>query len=167
MKTLRSFLALGLAVAGLGACSEGNQFKVEGCIEGAADSVLYLHQMAISGPVDVDSVRLGPDGRFCFKADAPAAPEFYVLRIDNQIINFSVDSTETITVKAHYPGMAANYEVEGSENCENIRLLALKQQALQQQAIALQRTLGGEQLADTLQRLIDAYKKDVTVNYIY
>ena len=167
MKTLRSFLALGLAVAGLGACSEGSQFKVEGSIDGAPDSVLYLHQMAISGPVVVDSVRLGSDGHFCFKAEAPAAPEFYVLRIGDQIINLSVDSTETITVRAQYPGMASRYEVEGSDNCETIRQLALKQQALHQQVVALEKVFSGQQLADTLERIVEAYKKDVTMNYIY
>lgn len=167
MKTLRSFLALGLAVAGLGACSEGSQFKVEGSIDGAPDSVLYLHQMAISGPVVVDSVRLGSDGHFYFKAEAPAAPEFYVLRIGDQIINLSVDSTETITVRAQYPGMASRYEVEGSDNCEAIRQLALKQQALHQQAVALEKVFSGQQLADTLERIVEAYKKDVTMNYIY
>lgn len=164
---MRHFFMGILAVAALGACSEREHFTVEGTIEGAQDSMLYLHHMALSGPTVIDSVRLTADGAFSFKADAPEAPEFYVLRIGDQIINLSVDSTETITVRAQYPGMASRYEVEGSDNCETIRQLALKQQALHQQAVALEKVFSGQQLADTLERIVEAYKKDVTMNYIY
>ncbi len=167
MKTFFKFFALSLAVIGMGACSQKEKFTVEGTIEGAQDSVLYLHHMALSGPVVIDSVRLASDGAFCFKADAPEAPDFYVLRIDGQIINFSIDSTETVSINARYPGMASNYTVEGSENCERIRQLALRQQQLQRQVIALQRGFIGQQLADSVEALVERYKQDVVTNFIY
>ncbi|MBQ9667260.1 MAG: AhpC/TSA family protein [Prevotella sp.] len=167
MRTFYKVLALSMAVAAMGACSQKEKFTVEGTIEGAQDSVLYLHHMALSGPVVIDSVRLGADGAFSFKADAPEAPDFYVLRIDGQIINFSIDSTETVSIHARYPGMAANYNVEGSDNCERIRQLALRQQELQRRVIALQRGLIGQQLADSVEALVERYKQDVTMNFIY
>ena len=98
-------------------CQQQPQFTVEGDIKGAQDSVLYFYNMSLNGPVVLDSARLDADGRFSFQGDAPEAPDFYVLRIDNQVINVSIDSTETVTIHARYPGMASNYEVEGSFIC--------------------------------------------------
>ena len=151
----------------LGACQQ-NKFTVEGTVDGAQDSVLYLQSLALSGAEVIDSVRLEAGGAFCLHGDAPEAPEFYVLRIADQIINISIDSTETVTVRAKYPNMAANYEVEGSENCQTIRTLALKQQDLQRRAIALEQApLPRQTVKDSLQRMVDAYKQDVTNNYIF
>jgi peroxiredoxin len=114
-------------------------------------------------------VKLGKDGAFCFESEAPQAPDLYCLNIDNQIIYIGIDSTETVTIKAHYPNMSQHYEVEGSENCQKIKELAQKQQTLHQQAIALERNLdlSHQQINDSIQTLVKAYKYDVVLNYIY
>jgi peroxiredoxin len=92
-----------------------------------------------------------------------------VLRIADQIINVSIDSTETVTVKAQWPDMSARYEVSGSDNCEQIRLLALKQQELTRRAITLERTQGmtPQERADSLSSLLRSYKDEVTKQFIY
>lgn len=151
------------------ACNDGGRFHVEGNIEGAKDSVLYFENMSLDGLVTVDSVRLGEDGEFSFSDKAPAAPEFYRLRIAGQIINVSVDSTETVNVKAHYDTMATGYEVTGSDNCTRIRELALKQIDLYNRAMALEKAAGlsRDEVRDSLMRMIEAYKEDVTLNYIF
>jgi peroxiredoxin len=125
--------------------------------------------MGLSGIQALDSTKLSSDGRFDFSGEATPAPEFYRLRIGDQIINVAIDSTETVTVKAQCPAMATQYEVEGSDNCSKIRELALKQIALQGQAIALERSgqLDRGQLLDSLQRMLNAYKEDVKMNYIF
>ncbi len=150
-------------------CTDNKTFTVEGTIEGAQDSTLYLYNQSLSGPVLMDSVKLGADGRFTFKGDAPEAPDFYVLKLHNQIINFSIDSTETVTVSARYPGMGSNYTVSGSDDCEKIRQLALLQQDLQRRAMALERdgSLSNDQRIDSLRRMVESYKAEVTNNYIY
>jgi len=164
---------VGICVAGaammmLTAC-ERQQFTVEGTIEGARDSMLYFENMALTGLQRLDSVKLGDDGRFAFHGERPKAPEFYVLRIADQIINVSIDSTETVTVKAQWPDMSARYEVSGSDNCEQIRLLALKQQELTRRAITLERTQGmtPQERADSLSSLLRSYKDEVTKQFIY
>lgn len=151
-------------------CSCGHKkFNVKGVLTDAKDSVLYFENMSLDGPVAVDSARLGDDGGFSFSADAPEAPEFYRLRIAGQIINLSVDSTETITVKGSYPSMAVDYAVEGSTECATIKELALKQIGLQQRAIAVQNdnSLSYTQTTDSIKRLVAAYKEDIKRNYIY
>ena len=144
--------------------------QITGNITEAKDSVLYLDNMSLDGPKAIDSVRLGDDGAFTMKAlPANGGPEFYRLRINGRIINLSVDSTETITVRAKYPTMATDYEVEGSQNCLTIRELALKQMDLQRRLIDIQGDINLSPTAaqDSIVSCIEAYKQDVKMNYIY
>ena len=163
-----SKLAVMLAAAAMVSCSN-NKFKVEGQIANAGDSVLYFENVGLEGIQVLDSVKLGSDGSFAFSGAPTEAPEFYRLRIVDQIINVCIDSTETVQVKAEYPGMASHYTVSGSDNCEKIRELTLRQMALQRQAIDLQNNteLGIAKANDSIMKLIDAYKDDVKRNYIY
>ena len=150
------------------ACQE-KKFHVEGTIANAKDSTLYFENMSLQGPVTVDSVKLDDDGAFSFSDKCPEAPEFYRLRIAGQIINVSIDSTETVNVKASMPDMAKNYEVIGSEQCSKIRTLALKQIELQNRAIAIERNinLGTEVAADSINKLVTAYKEEVKRDFIF
>ena len=159
---------LGVAVLSLGSCSE-KKFNINGTITQAKDSVLYLENMSLNGPKAVDSVKLDENGNFEFKQKAPDAPEFYRLRIANQMVNLAVDSTESITVKAAYPTMSANYEVSGSEECAKIRDLAYMQLALQRQvtAIANSPTLGVQAVEDSVTKVLEVYKNKVKLNYIF
>ena len=171
IKSLNSLFAIALAavaVLGMASCNE-KKFHVNGTIGNAADSTLYFENMSLNGPVVVDSVKLSADGTFAFDDKAPTAPEFYRLRIAGQIINISIDSTETVMVKAEMPNMARDYEVSGSEECTKIRLLALKQIELQNKAIAIERniSLGSEVAADSINKLIKAYKEEVKNHYIF
>lgn len=166
MKKLAFFALAALLLA---ACDNQKKFTVEGTIEGAQDSLLYFEHVGLKGVTYLDSMKVGSDGSFRFSANAPEAPEFYVLRIKDQIINISIDSTETVIVKAQWPNMAAHYEVEGSENCEKIRQLALMQQELYRKAIALDtdRLMSRKEKNDSLQRMIDAFKQTVRDDYIF
>lgn len=158
-----------LATAMMTTACNNNKFTVEGQITNAKDSTLYFENVGLEGINILDSVKLGDSGDFSFSEAASTAPEFYRIRISDQIINVSIDSTETVQIKAEYPGMAANYTVSGSENCEKIKELALKQIALQSQVIAVQKNypLGVDVINDSIQKLIDAYKEDVKHQYIF
>ena len=168
MKHIFKAAAVVLAALSVASCNN-NKFTVEGQISGAKDSVLYFENVGLEGINVLDSVKLSDAGDFSFSQDANQAPEFYRLRIADQIINVSIDSTETVQIKGQYPGMASNYTVSGSDNCGKIRELALKQIDLQAKAIALQSNteLGIVKANDSIQTLIDAYKDEVKRNYIY
>lgn len=159
---------LALMAAMLTSCNN-KKFHINGTVTEAKDSVLYLENMSLDGPVVVDSVKLDDKGSFSFSEKAPDAPEFYRLRIAGQIINLSVDSTETIKIKAAYPSMATGYTVEGSAECATIKELALKQIDLQNRVIAVQNNpnLGYDLTRDSIGRLIEAYKDEIKRNYIY
>lgn len=168
MKKLSKYAALMLCVLAVASCSK-NKFNVNGEITQAKDSVLYFENMSLDGPVVMDSVKLSDDGKFAFSGDGVTSPEFYRLRIANQIINLSIDSTETVTFKAQYPTMASQYEVTGSENCSKIKELALMQMGLLGQAMAIDRnpSLGVQQSSDSIAKIVEKYKENVKANYIF
>ena len=157
------------AMLSLASCDNNKKFTVTGEVANAQDSVLYLENVGIESIEVIDSVKLGADGQFTLKGNASEAPEFYRLRIDDQIINLSIDSTETVTVKAQYPQMATQYEVSGSDNCQKIKELALMQIQLQEQAIKVERDihLNSQQVRDSLLSLLSAYKEKVKNDYIF
>lgn len=162
-------LALAVAaMAGVTSCNE-KKFHIDGTITGAADSTLYFENMSLDGAVKIDSAKLSEDGTFAFEGTAPTAPEFYRLRIAGQFINIAVDSTETINIKAQYPQMATQYEVSGSEDCQRIKELSLMQSSLQAQVNAIARNpeLGAQAVADSVSRIVEAYKTRVKTGYIF
>ncbi len=156
------------AMAGVTSCNE-KKFHIDGTITGAADSTLYFENMGLDGAVKIDSAKLSEDGTFAFEGTAPTAPEFYRLRIAGQFINIAVDSTETINIKAQYPQMATQYEVSGSEDCQRIKELSLMQSSLQAQVNAIARNpeLGAQAAADSVSRIVEAYKTRVKTEYIF
>ena len=157
-----------MAALFLASCTE-KKFHLSGNIDNATDSLLYFENMSLNGPVTVDSVKLGKDGSFSFDEKAPENPEFYRLRIANQIINIAVDSTENITIKASYPTMSSQYDVKGSSECDKIKELALMQMNLQGQINALinNPNIPYQAEGDSIQRLLNAYKNTVKLQYIY
>ena len=141
-------------------------FRIEGTISNAKDSVLFLEHNGLEGIAKIDSVKLDQSGAFSFSGGRGDNPEFYRLRIADQIINIAIDSTEHIAVKAVYPQMATNYIIKGSADNEKVKELALKQINLQSrcQQLLAQRP----ELADSLIEVMLAdYKRDITINYIF
>ena len=165
---LFALAAVAAAMTGVTSCTE-KKFHVEGNIADAKDSTLYLENMSLNGPVAIDSVKLGDDGAFSFGERTAEAPEFYRLRIAGQIVNLAIDSTETVRVKASYPTMTTQYEVEGSDDCSKIKELALKQIDLQNRIAQIVRApqLGVEAVDDSVAKVVAAYKDDVKVHYIF
>lgn len=163
-----SIAFLSLATIAIISCSD-KKFKVTGTITDAKDSILYLENISLSGPVKIDSIKLDEKGEFSFSEKAPETPEFYRLRIDGQQINLSIDSTEAISIQADYPTMSVGYKVTGSENCSKIKELALHQINLQVQVnlIAQSPNLGITAVEDSVHKVLEAYKNDIKLNYIF
>lgn len=169
---MKKIFFVALAAVALGACDSEPKFKVEGEISGADGKMLYLEASALEGIVPLDSVKLKGDGSFTFKYARPESPEFYRLRLDEKVINFSVDSTETVRVKAPYTDFATAYTVEGSANSVKIKELTMKQMRLQTEVNELLKRMQAHQMAsdvfeDSLSTLLKNYKDEVKVNYIF
>lgn len=161
-----------LAALTITACSSGPKFQVNGDISGAEGKMLYLESSALEGIVPLDSVKLKGNGTFSFSQARPESPEFYRLRIEDKVINFSVDSIESIQIKAPYTDFSTAYMVEGSENSKKIKELTIKQIQLQKDVDNLLEAVRNNKIThDTfdsnLNRQLTAYKEDVKKNYIF
>lgn len=172
MKISKFFSVAALIAAALTISSCSNKkFHINGNIENAKDSMLYLENISLNGPVKIDSVKLDENGAFEFDEAAmdSVTPEFYRLRIANQSINLSIDSTETITVKAAWPTMATKYDVSGSENCTRIKELSFMQMQLQGtiNAIAANNNIGVDSTELAIKMVLEKYKDNVKRNYIF
>lgn len=169
---MKKILFVALAVLGLSACDSEPKFKVEGEVSGADGKMLYLEASALEGIVPLDSVKLKGDGSFAFKQTRPESPEFYRLRMDDKVINFSIDSTETVYLKVPYAEFATAYTVEGSANSLKMKELTLKQMQLQTSVNDLLQSMqshkvGADVFEDSLAALLKNYKDDVKINYIF
>ena len=165
---MKKFLFLFAAVLLLTACSTSPKFHVQGTIEDAEGEMLYLEAMTLEGIVVSDSVRLKADGRFEFSESKTVEnPEFYALRVGQQRIHFSIDSTEALTFTAKMPLMARDYTVSGSAVAQEIRDISVAQQQLQEQIHQLEfnEVILGENF-DTIHTLIADYKERMKRDYI-
>ena len=163
-----AYIAAALLLSGLSACNNEPAFTVEGEISDAADKMLYLEQTGLESIIPLDSVKLDEGGNFSFSAARPGAPDYYRLRIESKIINFAVDSTETVTVKANYATFPTGYQIEGSENNTKIKELVLLQAGLQTDVNRVAQSglpIGIAQ--DSIQRMVDTYKNKVRRDYIF
>ena len=150
------------------ACQNGPSFKVEGTVTGAADKTLFIEHSGLDRIEAIDSVTLHTNGTFKFTVPSMQTPEFYRLRIENKVINFSVDSTETVDIKADYDQFSTAYNIQGSTNNVKIKELVLLQSKLQSDVHKLATSNLPAGLAqDSLFKLVNNYKKTVSRNYIF
>lgn len=163
-----TYIIAALLSAGLISCHNEPAFKVEGEVAKAADQMLYFEQTGLEGIVTIDSVKLDDKGSFSFSAARPEAPDFYRLRIGEQVINFAIDSTETVTIHANLNQFATGYQIDDSENNKKIKELTLLQANLQDKVNQLGRSgLPIGVVQDSLLQLVNAYKDQVKKNYIF
>ena len=167
----RLLTVLGLCMFFFSACNNSSDFIVKGVVAGADGQLMYLENVGISNVVTLDSINLAPGGKFKFTEKRPEYPDFYRLRLNNQLINFAVDSTETISFVADAGTFATSYSVEGSENSKAIKAITLAQLDANQAISRLRKEYEDKMISDTTYRMkvlaaADAYK-EVARKYIY
>jgi peroxiredoxin len=167
----RLLTVLGLCMFLFSACNNSSDFTVKGVVAGADGQFMYLENVGISNVVTLDSIKLAPGGKFKFTEKRPEYPDFYRLRLNNQLINFAVDSTETISFVADAGTFATSYSVEGSENSKAIKAITLAQLDAHQAISRLRKEYEDKMISDTTYRskvlaAADAYK-EAARKYIY
>ena len=160
----RLLTVLGLCMFFFSACNNSSDFIVKGVVAGADGQLMYLENVGISNVVTLDSIKLAPGGKFKFTEKRPEYPDFYRLRLNNQLINFAVDSTETISFVADAGTFATSYSVEGSENSKAIKAITLAQLDANQAISRLRKEYEDKMISDTTYRMkvlaaADAYKE--------
>ena len=163
--------ALSLLLAVCTGCQQKQTFTVQGIVSDADGQTLYLENVGISEVTLLDSAKLSNNGKFEFTQPRPAYPDFYRLRLNKQLINVAIDSTETISIDADATTFATSYKVEGSENCKAIKAITLAQLDANQAISRLRKEHDEKQMADTTYarlttEVADAYKQEA-LKYIY
>jgi len=169
---MKKLFLLAMGIIALSSCNTEPKFQVKGTVADADGKTLYFESSGIEGVAILDSVKLKPNGNFDFKQVRPESPEFYRLRMEDKIINFSVDSTETVDIKADFNNFSTGYSVEGSENSSKIKELTLLQAGLQSQVNALIEAARANKVTndvfeDSIAALLKNYKDNVKINYIF
>lgn len=143
---------------------------VNGVITDAADSTLVLEAMTVNGVQPLDSVLLKADGEFEFMVpdDSLSIPEFYRLRIANQVINFVVDTPAIVYVEAPYARMSTDYDIQGNTASRIMKDISLLNIQLQQQIAELgaNTSLSAMEKHERAQQMVAHYKHTLKVDYI-
>lgn len=155
----------------INACKQSPEFTVDGIVADADGQTLYLENIGLSAVTPIDSAKLNSSGKFSFKKARPEYPDFYRLRLNDQWINFAIDSTETISFIADAGTFATSYSVEGSENVQEIREVTLAQLDANQEINRMRREYETGLISDTTYQFnvinaINAYK-EIALKYIY
>ena len=169
--SIHLFAVLSLLIGSFTACDNQSEFTVKGVVSDADGQVMYLENVGVSNVTLMDSVKLNAAGKFQFKKPRPTYPDFYRLRLNNQLINFSIDSTETVSFVADAETFATSYTVEGSENGKAIKNITLAQLDANQVIQRLRKAYEAGEVSDTLyaeevKKAAKAYK-EVALQYIY
>ena len=116
---MKKIILIIIAAIALTACN-GNQFHVDGTIEGASDTTLVLEQSSNGEWFIVDSIKVSKNGQFSVSAEAPEVPSIYQLRLGNQTICFPIDSLDKLTITAKMPNFGIDYNISGSAHAEQV-----------------------------------------------
>ncbi len=152
-------------------CSFQPKFEVSGSISDAADKTIYLEEIGKPLGQALDSAKLSKNGKYSFSRPALSYPSFYALRLGNERITFSVDSTESVKINSSASNFSSKYEVEGSHESKKIQEIVVRGQELNNDLRALSNTFNSKVIDqqtynDSLLSLIDIYKADVQ-HFIY
>jgi len=165
---MRKIVVYSAALLVLASCGKSGKFSISGKVENAKKDTLYLEHVGMNEVDVLDSAILSGDGEFAFKQKAPEfAPEFYRLRLKDQVINLTVDSTEEIIVNTNAAKFATSYSVEGSDNCVQIQKMnvaAIQTKVAIDSLVKLneKKQIQGAQFDSAVQLVLSKYKNNAS-----
>lgn len=153
------------------ACNNNSRYTVKGVVSGADGQTMYFENVGVSSVEIIDSVKLSASGKFKISHPRPQYPDFFRLRLNKQLINVAIDSTETITIGADAGTFATSYTIEGSENSKALKDITLAQLDANQEIRKLRKQYEKKEIPDSIYRkkvlaASDAYK-EVAKKYIF
>lgn len=164
-------VAFSVIICLFASCGNKNEFTIKGDVAGASGKTMYFENIGTNKITLLDSVKLNDKGSFKFSKLRPDAPDFYRLRLDGQLINLSIDSTETVTIHADGSNFAKGYTVEGSTESEKLKELTLLQLNTSISYNKLQKAFDAKEIstneyAEKATAVIKDYKSNA-LKYIY
>jgi peroxiredoxin len=104
------------------ACSS-NKTEIKGIVSGGADKTLTLERLDVNRTTLIDSVLIRKDDSFSIKTQQDEAELFVIKNQEGEIINLLLSPGEDIRLSTDYDSFGTDYQVNGSDESEGIRLL--------------------------------------------
>ncbi|MBN1252070.1 MAG: AhpC/TSA family protein [Bacteroidales bacterium] len=116
---MKKLLILFVAIIALASCGESsNEFIVKGSLENSVGKTIFLSEFTQSGPLTVDSVTIGDNGKFELKGNT-SFPKFYMLRTEpNVFVTIIADSADVLTVSGDFIDFINKNKIEGSKDID-------------------------------------------------
>lgn len=148
-------------------CKSEKTFEIKGEISSAKDETLFLEHRGLGGIELLDSIKLKENGAFKFKEKAPENPEFYQLRIGNQLAVLAVDSTETLQVKGDAKNLAGTFSVENSFVNDQIKQIDAQTQSVKNRIDDAEKRHNAKSIDDMaylteLDSVLTSYKTEIS-----
>lgn len=104
------------------ACSS-NKTEIRGYVSGGEEKLLTLERLDVNRTSLVDSVRVDRDDSFLFRSSLEDSELFVIKNQEGKIINLLLSPGDKVQIHTSYDSFGSDYQVEGSEESEGIRLL--------------------------------------------
>ncbi len=118
---MQRIIILYLLVLSIG-CSS-NKTEISGLIEGGDGETITLERLDVNRTFLIDSLTTKKDGSFSIKTKLEE-PELYILKNElGEIVNLLLAPGEKVFISTRSESFGRGYQVTGSEESENIRLL--------------------------------------------
>ena len=118
---IQHFFLFILLLAGF-ACNRDN-VMIDGRVEGGEGTTITLERLDVNRTTVIDSITIRKDGRFSVSANLEE-PELFILKNSNgEIVNLLLSPGESVSVSTSAESFTSGYQVDGSEESENIRIL--------------------------------------------
>ena len=109
-KNVITLLAFALCLIG---CKH-DTFTISGTIEGGAGHVLWLEEIAPSGPVFIDSIPINSKGQFKYKYKIPYRSLYNLHTTEDNYIVTLPDYGEHLKINGNWDNLSVSYNLSGS-----------------------------------------------------
>jgi thiol-disulfide isomerase/thioredoxin len=120
---MKRFAAFSVFVILLAGCADKNSIRIDGNVDNKDNKKIYLSRIDVDNSVIIDSAGIKNNGNFRFGIKA-AEPDFYQIGYtDSDFITILAEPGEKIKLTFRGKNLYENYELEGSEGSQKIKIL--------------------------------------------
>ena len=123
---MKKILIIAIPVLLLSGCSSKDSFTVTGHISNPRQKSLVLNMVDVDRLIFIDSAKLGTNGSFKFRVKATGTDFYQIGYSDTDFITLIAGPGEKIRLTFKGLNTSGDYEVSGSKESEDVRVLDLR-----------------------------------------
>lgn len=114
---MKKTLALAALACTLAACNNDG-FTISGTLDGGANKVLWLEEIAPEGPIFIDSIPVDSKGHFKYSYTPPYRSLYNLHTSENNYIVTLPDRGEHLQVSGQWDNLSLTYNIKGSRESQ-------------------------------------------------